>query len=98
MLIDAVVRLLRGVLGNETSALEDSFEAGLLEHPHYTRPPVFRGMAVPEELVEGDHAQVRRWRRKMSLARTLERRPDLLARVELDSYDRELLAEILAEE
>jgi tRNA (guanine37-N1)-methyltransferase len=98
VLIDAVVRLLRGVLGNETSALEDSFEAGLLEHPHYTRPPVFRGMAVPEELVEGDHAQVRRWRRKMSLARTLERRPDLLARVELDSYDRELLAEILAEE
>ncbi|MFO8078776.1 MAG: tRNA (guanosine(37)-N1)-methyltransferase TrmD [Armatimonadota bacterium] len=94
VLVDAVVRLLPGVLGNETSAAEDSFEDGLLEHPHYTRPPEFRGMKVPAELVEGDHAAVARWRRKMSLLRTLERRADLLARARLDANDRELLAEI----
>ncbi len=94
VVIDAVVRLLPGVLGNETSAAQDSFARGLLEHPHYTRPPEFRGMSVPEVLVEGDHAQVRRWRRKMSLRRTLLRRPDLLARARLDDHDRELLAEI----
>ena len=98
VMIDAVVRLLPGVLGNETSAAEDSFERGLLEHPHYTRPREFRGMRVPDTLVEGDHAQVRRWRRKMSLARTLRRRPDLLARAELTDEDRELLAEIAADE
>lgn len=98
VVIDAVVRLLPGVLGNETSSAEDSFERGLLEHPHYTRPPEFRGMRVPEALVEGDHAQVRRWRRKMSLRRTLRRRPDLLARGEFTDEDRELLAEIAADE
>jgi len=98
VVIDAVVRLLPGALGNDASAAEDSFEDGLLEHPHYTRPPEFRGMAVPEALVEGDHARVRRWRRKMSLLRTLRRRPDLLARAELDERDRELLAEIAADE
>lgn len=97
VLIDTVVRLLPGVLGNESSADEESFEDGLLEHPHYTRPPEFRGMMVPEELVEGDHAQVRRWRRRMALRRTLRRRPDLLAKAELDDDDRELLSEILAE-
>lgn len=98
VLIDAVVRKLPGVLGNKASAEEESFEDGLLEHPHYTRPPEFRGMKVPQELVEGDHAQVRRWRRKMSLRRTLRRRPDLLARARLEADDRELLAEILAED
>ena len=94
VLVDAVVRVLPGVLGNEASAVEDSFEDGLLEYPHYTRPPEFRGMQVPQELVEGDHAGVARWRRKMSLLRTLRRRPDLLARARLDADDRELLAEI----
>jgi len=98
VVVDAVVRLVPGVLGNEASAEEESFEEGLLEHPHYTRPPEFRGMRVPAELVEGDHAQVRRWRRKMSLQRTLRRRPDLLARARLDDDDRDLLAEIIAEE
>lgn len=98
VLIDAVVRRLPGVLGNEISAEEESFEDGLLEHPHYTRPPEFRGMKVPAELVDGDHAQVQRWRRKMSLRRTLRRRPDLLARARLGAGDRELLAEILAED
>ncbi len=97
VLIDAVARLLPGVLGNETSACEDSFEDGLLEHPHYTRPPEFRGMKVPVELVEGHHAVVARWRRKMSLLRTLRRRPDLLARAELSAIDREFLAEIADE-
>lgn len=97
VLIDAVVRRLPGVLGNEASAEDESFEHGLLEHPHYTRPPRFRGMDVPEELLEGDHARVQRWRRKMSLRRTLRRRPDLLARARLEADDRELLAEILAE-
>ena len=97
VLIDAIVRVLPGVLGNEASADEDSFEQGLLEHPHYTRPPEFREMKVPEDLLEGDHAQVRRWRRKMSLRTTLRRRPDLLASVRLDADDRELLAEIQAE-
>lgn len=97
VLIDAVVRLLPGVLGNESSAEEDSFEDGLLEHPHYTRPAEFRGLRVPEELIEGDHAAVARWRRKASLLRTLRRRPDLLARADLSATDRELLAEIAAE-
>lgn len=97
VVIDAVVRLLPGVLGNERSAEEESFEDRLLEHPHYTRPPEFRGMRVPEALLKGDHAQVRRWRRKESLRRTLQRRPDLLARARLDREDRELLAEIAAE-
>jgi tRNA (guanine37-N1)-methyltransferase len=97
VLVDAVVRLVPGVLGNEASAAEDSFEDGLLEHPHYTRPPRFRGMDVPEELVEGDHAAVARWRRKMSLLRTLRRRPELLGRARLSSEDRLLLEEIAAE-
>ncbi len=98
VLVDAVVRLVPGVLGNEASAARDSFEHGLLEHPHYTRPRTFRGMDVPQALVEGDHAEVARWRRKMSLKRTLRRRPDLLGRAELTEDDRELLAEIAAEE
>ncbi len=97
ILVDAVVRLLPGVLGNEASTQEESFEDDLLEHPHYTRPPEFRGMKVPEALLEGDHARVRRWRREMSLRRTLRRRPDLLARAELDQEDRELLLRIIAE-
>ncbi|MEA3402212.1 MAG: tRNA (guanosine(37)-N1)-methyltransferase TrmD [Armatimonadota bacterium] len=94
VLIDAVVRLVPGVLGNEASAAAESFGNGLLEHPHYTRPPQFRGMSVPQALLEGDHARVRRWRRKTSLLRTLRRRADLLARAELSEDDRELLAEI----
>lgn len=98
VLVDAVVRLLPGVLGNEDSAAADSFEDGLLEHPHYTRPPEFRGLKVPEELVEGDHAAVERWRRRMSLKRTLRRRPDLLARADLSADDRELLREIVDQE
>jgi tRNA (guanine37-N1)-methyltransferase len=96
--VDAVSRLLPGVLGGETSAAADSFGDGLLEHPHYTRPPEFRGLGVPEVLTSGDHAAVARWRRRESLRRTLRRRPELLAWAALDAGDRELLAEVEAEE
>lgn len=76
--LDAVVRLLPGVLGDPDSASQDSFASGLLEHPHYTRPSVFRGMAVPEVLLSGDHERIRRWRRDQALVRTRARRADLL--------------------
>jgi tRNA (guanine37-N1)-methyltransferase len=79
VLIDAVVRLLPGALGAEAGAEEDSFEGGLLEHPQYTRPREFRGMEVPEVLLSGDHARIAAWKREQALARTRERRPDLLS-------------------
>lgn len=78
VLIDSVVRLLPGALGDEESTTEESFSAGLLEYPHYTRPREFQGMAVPEILISGDHAKIEQWRRDESLRRTRERRPDLL--------------------
>ncbi len=91
-LVDAVARLLPGVLGNAGSALSESFEEGLLEYPHYTRPAVFRGVEVPAVLQSGDHARVARWRRWQALQWTSQRRPDLLARASLSAEDRELLA------
>lgn len=97
VVIDAVARLLPGVLGGAGSAAEESFADGLLEYPQYTRPAVFRGMAVPEVLLSGNHAAIRRWRRKESLRRTLARRPDLLAKADLSAEDRALLDEIRAE-
>ena len=78
VIIDAVVRLLPGALGDETSAKDDSFSEGLLEYPQYTRPEVFRGMKVPEILLSGDHAKIAEWRRQQSLERTKKWRPDLL--------------------
>ena len=78
VLIDGVVRLLEGALGHEGSAADDSFATGLLEGPQYTRPPVFRGMVVPEVLVSGNHAEVAKWRHRQALKVTRERRPDLL--------------------
>ena len=78
VLIDAVVRLLPGALGDEASARHDSFASGLLEGPHYTRPREFRGMAVPEVLLSGNHAEIDAWRRAQSIERTRQRRPDLL--------------------
>lgn len=78
VLIDAVVRLLPGALGDETSAHDESFSSGLLEYPQYTRPREFRGLAVPEILLSGDHARIAQWRRDESLRRTQDRRPDLL--------------------
>jgi tRNA (guanine37-N1)-methyltransferase len=93
-LIDAVVRLLPGVLGNEASTSDESFEAGLLEYPHYTRPEEFRGMVVPEVLRSGNHAKIMRWRRTQALMATRERRPDLFENIELSLEDREALASV----
>jgi tRNA (guanine37-N1)-methyltransferase len=94
IVIDAVSRLVPGVVGDEQSVNEDSFSRGLLDYPHYTRPAEFAGRAVPEVLLSGHHAEVRRWRKRVALARTLERRPDLLADAALDDEERVLLAEI----
>jgi len=91
ILIDAISRLLPGVLGDPQGASKDSHANGLLEYPHYTRPAEFRGWQVPEILVSGDHARVARWRREQSLLRTLKRRPDLLETAELDEQDRTFL-------
>lgn len=93
VLIDATARLLPGVLGEDASAADDSFSDGLLEYPHYTRPPEFRGMKVPEVLLSGDHERIRLWRRQQSLRRTLERRPDLLFKAQLSDEDRRLLSQ-----
>jgi len=89
--IDSVVRLVPGVLGNEESAGEESFESGLLEYPHYTRPEEFRGEKVPEVLRSGNHARIDRWRRTEALIRTREKRPDLFEKLELSDEDREEL-------
>ncbi len=92
-LVDAVARLLPGVLGNEGSAEADSFVDGLLDCPHYTRPEVYRGQKVPEVLLSGNHQAIRRWRLKQSLGRTWLRRPDLLDKVDLDDEQSALLDE-----
>lgn len=91
VIIDAVVRKVEGVLGDENSALEDSFSNGLLEYPQYTRPATFRDMAVPDVLLSGDHGAVRRWRHEQSIKRTMEYRPDLLRADKISSADREVL-------
>jgi len=78
VVVDAVVRLLPGALGSETSALFESFSEGLLDHPQYTRPPDFRGMKVPEVLLSGNHAEIERWRKEAAIAKTRRNRPDLL--------------------
>jgi tRNA (guanine37-N1)-methyltransferase len=95
--IDALVRLLPGALGDEASAEQESFSQGVLDCPHYTRPEQVEGRRVPSVLLEGDHAAIRRWRRKQSLGRTQERRPELLAQCALSAEDRELLREYVAE-
>jgi tRNA (guanine37-N1)-methyltransferase len=92
--IEATVRLLPGALGDEGSAEADSFVDGVLDHPHYTRPAVVRGLAVPEVLLSGDHGRVGRWRRKEALRATRERRPDLLQAARLGPADEVLLREI----
>lgn len=88
VVIDAVARLLPGVLGDEQAPRKDSHTHGLLEHPHYTRPAEYRGWEVPEVLRSGDHGRISEWRRRESLRRTLQRRPDLLAEVELSPEER----------
>jgi tRNA (guanine37-N1)-methyltransferase len=97
VIIDAVTRLIPGVLGDEMSAVEDSFVDGLLDHPHYTRPEEAGGKKVPEVLLSGDHAAIRRWRRKQALGRTWQRRPDLLEGREMDEEAKLLLKEFRRE-
>ncbi len=97
VIIDAIARLIPGVLGDEHSAEEDSFSSGLLDYPHYTRPPVFRDMPVPEVLLSGNHREIQRWRRKEALRRTLERRPELLEKIRLTDEDYQLISEIRRE-
>lgn len=92
VLIDTIVRLLPGALGDPEGALDDSHASGVLEYPHYTRPAEFRGWGVPEVLLSGDHARVARWRHEQSLLRTVRRRPDLLENVQLNEEDLEFLA------
>ena len=92
--IDSVVRLLPGVLGQEASHVNDSFSTGLLEHPHYTRPADFRGMKVPDVLISGNHAKIEQWRMEQSLKRTFERRPDLLEHIELTKEQQAYLKQL----
>ncbi len=94
VLIDALTRLLPGALGDPEAALDDSHATGLLEYPHYTRPPEFRGWGIPEVLLSGNHAEIDRWRRKESLRRTLIHRPDLLPYAELSKEDLAFLEEL----
>jgi tRNA (guanine37-N1)-methyltransferase len=96
-LIDAVARLLPGVLGDAGSAPNDSFARGILDHPHYTRPEDWRGVGVPEVLISGNHEAVRRWRLKQALGQTWLKRPDLLAGLELDAEQMKLLREFIEE-
>ncbi len=91
ILIDAVSRLLPGVLGNPDGAADDSHSSGLLEYPHYTRPPEFRGENVPDILLSGDHAKIAKWRREQAILRTLAQRPDLIQADKLSSQDLELI-------
>ena len=97
VIVDAVARLVPGVVGDEQSVAEDSFSRGLLDFPHYTRPAEWNGDKVPEVLLSGNHAAIRRWRKREALARTYARRPDLLAEASLDEEERELLRELIAE-
>ena len=94
VIVDAVSRLIPGVLGSDESAAGDSFSDGLLEYPQYTRPPEFRGLGVPEVLLSGNHQEIARWRRRMSLQKTWHRRPDLLATARLNEEDRTYLQEL----
>ncbi len=96
-MMDAIIRLLPGVLGHERSAVEDSFTEGFLDCPHYTRPEVFRGLEVPEVLLSGNHERIRRWRLKQSLGRTQTRRPELFKQSVLTSEQQDLLQEFIRE-
>ncbi len=92
MIVDAITRLIPGVLGDPDGAADDSHATGLLEYPHYTRPPEFRGMKVPNILRSGDHGKIARWRREQSLLRTLKRRPDMFKNVPLTKEDRKFIS------
>jgi tRNA (guanine37-N1)-methyltransferase len=94
ILIDAVSRLIPGVLGDPTGAADDSHSMGLLEYPHYTKPSEFRGWKVPEVLLSGDHGKIEKWRREQALLRTLHKRPDMLERAELNDKDRKFIEDL----
>ena len=98
VVIDAITRLLPGVLGDPEGAINDSFASGLLEYPHYTRPARFRGWEVPEVLLSGDHARIARWRREQALRRTWQQRPDLLMTTSLSPEDQKFLSELETKE
>ena len=91
LIIDAVSRLIPGVLGDPTGAQDDSHSMGLLEYPHYTRPPEFRGWKVPEVLLSGDHGKIEKWRREQALIRTFARRPDILEKAQLSTEDQKIV-------
>lgn len=97
VIVEAVTRLVPGVLGDMRAMVEDSHANGLLEHPHYTRPACYRGLSVPEVLLSGDHARIARWRREHALQRTFERRPDLLRDAQLSEADRAFLRRLADE-
>ena len=97
VVIEAVTRLLPGVLGSEASALDDSHATGLLEYPQYTRPDVYKGWAVPDVLLSGNHAQIDKWRRQQSIIRTLKRRPELLDKADLSLEERQLIEKLKEE-
>ena len=97
VVVDAVTRLLPNVLGSETSAVHDSFVAGLLDYPHYTRPADFRGWQVPDVLIGGHHGEVAKWRRRTALLKTWQRRPELLDKAELTDQERRWLAELASD-
>jgi tRNA (guanine37-N1)-methyltransferase len=98
VLVDAITRLIPGVLGDPGATFEDSHAEGLLEYPQYTRPPSFRGQDVPEVLLSGHHAEITAWRRRQALRRTYQRRPELLARARLTEQDEAFLSELEARE
>jgi len=97
VIVDAIARLVPGVVGDDESVARDTFARGLLDFPQYTRPAEFRGMRVPDVLLSGHHREIERWRRREALARTLERRPDLLEQLQLDDDDKALLQELRRE-
>ena len=97
ILIDAIARLVPGVLGDPEGAADDSHSMGLLEYPHYTRPPEFRGWKVPEVLLSGDHGRIEKWRREQAIIRTFKRRPDMFERAELSEADKEIVERLKSE-
>src|SRR6185436_18941199 len=94
VVVDAVARLVPGVVGDEQSVADDSFSRGLLDFPQFTRPPAIGDLRVPDVLLSGNHAEIRRWRKRAALERTLERRPDLLDEAALDDEEREMLRKL----
>ncbi|NOY98528.1 MAG: tRNA (guanosine(37)-N1)-methyltransferase TrmD [Chloroflexi bacterium] len=98
IVIDALTRFIPGALGDSNAAVNDSHATGLLEGPHYTRPPEYRGWRVPDVLLSGDHARIARWRREQALLRTLERRPDMLGKAQLSAAERAFLERITKEQ